>query len=256
MWKVLKDDNTNQTALPVSRETAMGSRSNRTLCGTTDWLKIGKRLSQGYISFPCLYAEYITWNAGLDESQAGIKIARRNINNFRYTDDTILMAKSEEELTSLLKVKEDSEKAGLKLNIQKTKIMTSGPITSWQIDGGKSVNRGRFYFLGLKNYRRQWLQPQNWKMLAPWKESYDKSRQCIKKQRHHFADKSPHSQSYGFSSSHIWMWRMDPKEGWALKNCCFQIVVLVKTLQSPLDSKEIKPANPKGNQPRIFIAGI
>ena len=105
----------------------------------TDWFQIEKGVHQGCILSPCLfnlYAEYIMRNAGLDEAQAGIKIARRNISNLRYADDTTLMAESEEELRSLLmKVKEESEKAGLKLNIQKTKIMASGAITSWQIDG-------------------------------------------------------------------------------------------------------------------------
>jgi len=104
-----------------------------------DWFKIEKGVRQGCILSPCLfnfYAEYMTWNAGLDEAQTGIKIARRNINNLRYADDTTLMAESEEELKSLLmKVKVESEKVGLKLNIQKTKIMASGPITSWEIDG-------------------------------------------------------------------------------------------------------------------------
>ena len=106
---------------------------------TTDWFQIRKGVHQGCILSPCLfnlYAEYIMRNAGLEETQAGIKIARRNIYNLRYADDTTLMAESEEELKSfLLKVKEGSEKVGLKLNIQKTKIMVSGPITSWQIDG-------------------------------------------------------------------------------------------------------------------------
>ena len=104
-----------------------------------DWLQIRKGVRQGYILLPWYfnsYAEYIMWNVGLDEAEIGIKIAGRNINNFRYADDTTFMAKSKEELTSLLmKVKEKSEKAGLKLNTPKTKIMTSGPITSWQIDG-------------------------------------------------------------------------------------------------------------------------
>ena len=107
--------------------------------GTRDWFQIGKGVCQGCILSPYLfnfYAEYIRRNAGLEEAQAGIKIARRNINNLRYTDDTTLMAESEEELKSLLmKGKEESEKFGLKLNIQKTKIMASGPIISWEIDG-------------------------------------------------------------------------------------------------------------------------
>ena len=111
----------------------------RTGHGTTDWFQIEKRLRQGFILSPCLfnfYAEYIMRDAGLDEAQAGIKIPGRNINNLRYADDTTLMAESEEELKSLLmKVKEESGKVGLKLNIQKTKIMASSPITSWQIDG-------------------------------------------------------------------------------------------------------------------------
>ena len=100
-------------------------------------------------------------NAGLEETQAGIKIARRNINNLRYADDTTLMGESEEELKSLLmKVKEESEKVGLKLNIQKTKIMTSGPITSWEVDG-ETGNSIRLYFIGLQNHCRWWLQPGN-----------------------------------------------------------------------------------------------
>ena len=111
----------------------------RNVHGTTDWLQIGKGVCQGYILSSCLfnlYAEYIIRNAGLEEAQAGIKIAGRNINNLRYADDTTLMAESEEELKILLmKGKQESEKVGLKLNIQKTKIMASGPITSWQIDG-------------------------------------------------------------------------------------------------------------------------
>ena len=111
----------------------------RTGRGTTEWFQIGKGVRQGCILSPCLfnfYAEYIMRNAGLEEAQAGIKIARRNINHLRYADDTTLMAESEEELNSLLmKVKEEHEKVGLKFNIQKTKIMASGPITSWQIDG-------------------------------------------------------------------------------------------------------------------------
>ena len=125
-------------------------------------------------------------NAGLDEALAGVKIAGGNINNLRYTDDTTLMAESEEELKSLLmKVKEESEKVGLKLNIQKPKIMASGPITSWEIDV-ETVSD--FIFWGLQTHCRWWLQPWNEKTLTPWKESYDQPRQYIKKQRHYFVN--------------------------------------------------------------------
>ena len=120
-----------------------------------DWFQIGKGVHQGCILTPCLfnlYAEYIMRNAGLGEAQAGIKIARRNINNSRYVADTILMAESKEELKSLLmKVKEESEKIRLKLNIQQTKIMASGPITSWQIDGETTETVTEFIVLGPKS---------------------------------------------------------------------------------------------------------
>ena len=126
----------------------------RTGHGTTDWFQIGKGVSQGCILSPHLfklYAEYIMRNAALEETQAGIKIARRNINNLRYADDTTLMAESEKKLKNLLmKVKEESEKVGLKLNIQKTKIMASGPITSWEIDGETVETVSDFIFLGSK----------------------------------------------------------------------------------------------------------
>ena len=103
-------------------------------------------------------------------------------------------------------------------------------------------------FFGLQNQCRWWLQPWNEKTLAPWKKSYDQPRQHIKKQRHYFANNGPSSQSCGFSSSHVWMWELDYKESWALKNCCFWTVVLEKTLESPLDCKEIQPVHPKGSQ--------
>ena len=173
------------------------------------------------------------WNARLDETQAGIKTAGRNINNLRYADDTTLMAESKEELKSLLmKVKEESEKADLKLNIQKTKIMASNPITLWQIKGGKMETVTNFIFLGSRITAVMGLQPWNKKMLAPWKKSCDKPRQHIKKQRHHFADKGPYSQSYGFSSSHVLIWELDHKEDWMLKNRCFWIVVLEDSCES------------------------
>ena len=125
----------------------------RTAHGTTDWFQIGKGVHQGCLLSPCLfnlYAEYIMRNASLDEAQAGIKIARRNINNLRYADDTTLMAESEGLKSLLMKVKEESEKAGLKFNIQKTKIMTSILITSWQIDGETMETVADFIFLSYK----------------------------------------------------------------------------------------------------------
>ena len=141
----------------------------------------------------------------MDEAQAGIKIARRNINNLRYADYTTLMAESEEELKSLLmKVKEESEKVDLKLSIQKTKIMASGPITSWQIDGETMETVTDFIALGSK-ITADGDCSHEIKMLAPWKKTYDQPRQHIKKQRHYFSNKGPSNQSYGFSSSHVWM---------------------------------------------------
>ena len=154
-------------------------------------------------------------NARLDEAQGGIKISRRNINNLRYTDHITLMTKIEEKLKShLMKVKEVSEKVGLKLNIQNTKIVASSPITSWQIDGETMETVTDFIFLGSKvtadgNCNREIKISSK---LAPWKKSYDKLRQHIEKQRHYFANKGPCSQSFGFSSSHVWMWELDYKE--------------------------------------------
>ena len=148
------------------------------------------------------------------------------------------MAETEEELKSLLmKVKEESEKAGLKLKILKTKIMASAPITSWQIDEEmiKTVTNF-FFFLGSKITTDD-DQSHEIKMFAPWKKSCDQPRQHIKKWKHCFANKGPSSQSYGFSSSHILMWDLDHKEIWALKNWCIWTVVLEKTLESPLDSQ-------------------
>ena len=181
----------------------------RTGHGTTAWFQIGKGLRQGCILSPCLfnlYANYIMRNAGLEEAEAGIKIAWKNINNLRYADDTTLMAESEEELKSLLmKVREESEKVGLKFNIQKTKIMASGPITSLEIDGETVETVADFIFLGSKITADGDCSHEIKKTLTPWKESYDQPRQHIQKQRHYFANKGPSSQGYGFSSGHVWM---------------------------------------------------
>ena len=154
-WKILKEMGIPDHLTCLLRNLYTGQEVTvRTGHGTTDWFQIGKGVRQGCILSPCLfnfYADYMMRNAGLEEAQAGIKIARRNINNLRYADDTTLMAESKEELKSLLfKVKEESEKIDLKLNIQKTKIVASGPITSWQIDGEAMEAVNDFIFLGFK----------------------------------------------------------------------------------------------------------
>ena len=140
LWKILKEMGIPDHLTCLLRNLNAGQEAAvRTVHGTTNWFQIGKGVHQGCILSPYLfklYAEYIMLNAGLDEAQAGIKIARRKINNLRYADDITLMAESEGELKSILmKVKVESEKVGLKLNIQKTKVIASGPIISWQIDG-------------------------------------------------------------------------------------------------------------------------
>uniref|UniRef100_A0A4W2DFU6 RNA-directed DNA polymerase n=1 Tax=Bos indicus x Bos taurus TaxID=30522 RepID=A0A4W2DFU6_BOBOX len=155
LWKILKEMGLTDHLTCLLRNLYAGQEATvRTGHGTTDWFQIGKGVRQGCILSPCLfnlYAEYIMRNAGLEEAQAGIKIAGRNINNLRYADDTTLMVESEEELKSLLmKVKEESEKVGLKLNIQKSKIMAPGPITSWQTDGQTVETVSGFIFGGSK----------------------------------------------------------------------------------------------------------
>ena len=157
---------------------------------------------------PCLYnlyAEYIICNDRLDEAQAGIKIARRNINDLSHADDNTLMSESKEEVKSLLmKVKEESEKAGLKFNFQKMKITASGPITSWQIDGETMETVTDFIFFGSKITVDVDCSHEI-KRHLPWKKSYDQPRQHITKQRHYYSDKGPSGESYGFSSGHVWM---------------------------------------------------
>ena len=152
-----RDGNTRPPDLPLRNLYAGREATVRTGHGTTDWFQIGKGVCQGCILSPCLfnlYAESIMRKTGLEEAQAGIKIARRNINNLIYADDTTLMAESEEELKSLLiKVKVESEKVGLKLNIQKTKIMASGPITSWEIDGETVETVSDFIFWAPKSLK-------------------------------------------------------------------------------------------------------
>jgi len=155
LWKILKEMGILEHLICLLRNLYAGQEATvRTGHGTIDWFQIGKGVCQGCILSPCLfnlYAEYIMRNAGLEEAQAGIKIAKRNINHLRYADDTTLMAESEEELKSLLmKVKEESEKVGLKLNIQKTKVMAYGPITLRQIDGETVETVSDFILRGSK----------------------------------------------------------------------------------------------------------
>ena len=140
----------------------------------------------------------------MEEAQAGIEIAGRNINNRRYADDTTLMAESEELKSFLMKVKEESEKAGLKLNIQKTKIMASGPITSWQIDGERVETVADFVFLGPKITMDSDCSHENKRCWLLERKAITNLNSVIKKQRCHFADKGPYGQNYSFSSSYVW----------------------------------------------------
>ena len=176
----------------------------RTGHGTTDWFQIGKGVHQGYILSPCLfhlYAEYIMRNTGLEEAQAGIKIAGRNNNSLRYADNTTLMAESEEEQKSLLmKVKEETKKVGLKLNIQKTKIVASGPITSWQIDGETVAD---FTFLGSKITADGDCSHEIKRHLLFGRKVMTNLDSIFKSRDITLPTKS--SQGYGFSCGHVWM---------------------------------------------------
>ena len=199
-------------------------------------------------------------NAGLDEAQAGINIAGRNINNLRYADDTTHMVESEELKSLLMKVKEVSEKVGLKLNIQKTKIMAAGPITSWQKDGGTVEIVTDFIWRvsiitagGDRSHEIKRRLLLGRKVMVNL-DSILKSRDItLPKILHLVKAMVLKKKSYDFSSSHVWMWELDYKDSWVLKNWCFWTMVLEKTLESPLDCKEIQPVHPKGNQPWIFI---
>ena len=188
-------------------------------------------------------------NVELEEAQAGIKIARRNINNHRYADDTTLMAESEEDLKRfLMKVKEESEKVGLKLNIQKSKIMASGPLTSWEIDGETVAG---LIFGGSKITADGDCSHEIKRCLLLGRKVMT-NLESILKSRHYFVNKGLSSQSYGFSSGHVWIWELDCEESWVPKNWWFWTVVLEKTLESPLDCKEIQPVHPKGDQSWVF----
>jgi len=203
--KILKEMGISDHLTCLLRNLYVGQEATvRTLYGTIDWFKIGKGLQQGCILSLCLfnlYAKYIMQNARLDESQTGIKIARRTINNLRYADDTTLMAESKEEIKSLLmKVKKESQKVGLKLNIQKIKIMASCPISAWQIDGETVTD---FIFFGSK-ITADGDCSQEIKRHLLLRRKAMKNLDSILKSKD-ITDKGPPSQSYGFSSSHIWI---------------------------------------------------
>ena len=210
LWKVLKEMGIPGHLTCLLRNLYAGQEATiRTGHGKTDWFQIGKGVCQGCILLPSLfnlYAEYIMRNAGLDEAQAGIKIAGRNFNNLRYTDDTTLMAESEKELKRLLmKVKEENEKVGLKLNIQKTKIMASGPITSWEIDGETVETVSGFILGGSKITAGGNCSHEIKRCLLLGKKAMTNLDSILKSIDITFINKGPSSQGYGFSSSHVRM---------------------------------------------------
>ena len=193
-------------------------------------------------------------NAGLDEAQTGIKIAGRNVNNLKYADDTTLIAESEVELKSLLmKVKKESGKVGLTLNIQQTKILASGPITSWQVDWRTVETVIDFIWGDSKITGDGDCSHEIKRRLLLGRKVITNLNSLLKSRDHYFANKGPSSQGYVFSSSRVWIWELDYKESWVPKNWCFWTVVLEKSLENPLKSKEIQPVHPKGNQSWILI---
>ena len=254
-WKILQEMGISDHQTCLLRNLNAGKEATvRTIHGTTDWFQIGKGICQGCILSPCLfnlYAEYIMRNAGLDRAKVGIKIAGRNIINLRYADDTTLMAESEEELKSLLmKVKEESEKVGWKLNIQKTKIMASSPIISWQIDGKTMETVTDFIFFDSEITVVGDCSHEIKGCLMFRREAMINIGTVLKRRDISLLKKVHIVKAMVFP---VVMYRVGHKEGWVQKNWCFQTVVLEKTLESPWSSKEIKPVNPKGNQPWLFI---
>ena len=224
LWKILKEMGIPDHMTCLLRNLYAGQEATVRTGHATDWFQIGKGVHQGCILSPCLfnlYAVYIMRNTGLEEAQAGTKITGRNINNLRYEDDITLMAESKELKNLLMKVKEESEKVGLKLNIQKSKIMASGPINSWQIDG-ETMEMVRDCYLGgskitadgdcSHEVRRHLLLGR--KAMTNL-DSILKSRDITLPTKVHLV------KFIVFSSSHVWMWELDYKESWVTKNRCF-----------------------------------
>ena len=210
LWKILKEMGIPDHLTCLLRNLCAGQEATvRTEHGTTDWFQIGEGVHQGCMLSPCLfnlYAEYIMRNAGLDEAQAELKIARRNLNNLRYADDTTPMAESEEELKSfLMKVKEESEKVGLKLNIQKTKIVASGPIPSWQIDGETIETVRDFIFWGFRITADGDCSHEIKRRFLLGRKAMTNLDSIFKRRDITLPTKVRLSQGYGFSSSHVQM---------------------------------------------------
>ena len=217
LWKILKEMGIPNHLTCLLRNLYAGQEATvRTGHRTTDWFQIGKGVRQSCILSPYLfnlYAEYIKRNAGLNEAQVGIKIAGRNINNLRYANDITLMVESEEQLKSLLmKVKEESEKIVLKLNIQKTKIMASVPITSWQIDGETVKTVADFISGGSKITADGDCSHEIKRHLLLGRKAMTNLDSILKSRDITFANKGTSSQGCGFSNSHIWMLELDYKE--------------------------------------------
>ena len=245
LWKILQEMGIPDHLTCLLRNLYAGQEAIvRTGQGTIDWFQIGKGVHQDCILSPCLfnlYAEHIMQNAGLNEAQTGIRIARRNTNILRNADDTALMAESKEELESLL-MKEESEKSGLKLNIQKTEMMASSPITSWQIDGVTVETVTDFIFLSSKITADSDCSHEIKRLLLLGRKAVTNLDNILKSTDISFLTKVPL----------LWMLELDYKESWTPENWCFSTVVL-KNLVSSLDCKEIQPVNHKGNQSVLNI---
>ena len=260
LWKILQDMGTPDHLTCLLRNLYAGQEATvRTGHETADWFQVGKGVLQGCILSPSsfnLYAEYIIRNAWLDEAQAGIKIDGRNSNSLRYVDDITLMAESEEELKNLLmKVKKESEKVGLKLNIQKTKILASGPITSWQIDGEAMETVADFIFLGSKITADGDYSHEIKRHLLFGKKVVTNLDSILKSRDITLPTKACIVRGMVFP---VVMYKC---ESWTTKKAeCRRIDTFElwcwRTLESPLDCKKIKPVHPKGDQSWILIGRI
>ena len=242
-----------QTTLPASWEMFTQVKKQQLELDMEQWT--GSKLGKEYIKAVYCHPASLTYMQSTSCEMPGWmkhKLESRFPGEISITLDTQMIPDlwqkvKRNKIVSWWKWKRRVKKTGLKLNIQKTKIMASGPVISVQTDGEAMETVTNFVLGGLQNHCRWWLRPWNQKTFAPCKKSYDQVRQHFKKQSHYSVNKSPSSQGYDFSSSHVWRWELDHKESWELKNWCFLTVVLKKPLEGPLDSKEIQPMHPKEN---------